>query len=275
MNRFELHCHSFYSIGKKIPCHGVPSPEDVIKQAKRIGLHGVALTDHDSAKGWKRAREEAKKQGLIFIPAIEVSTKQGHIIALGLTEPVKSWRHVEETVDAVHEQGAIVIGDHPYDIHEDGIRDWVKITDAVEIFNALSLDRISNRIADKKAHEFGMPTVVGSDAHTIDTLGYAVNIMDAENVSQVLKAIKQDKVKFERKYIPVSSLVDWTRERFVNSYFEILDYVRKNYSRPKAWLCERLLDEFIRSRSRFWYKLGEFGVDCTKVYGRVKLFRYY
>ena len=275
MNRFEFHCHSMYSRGHRIPTHGMPVPEDMIRQAKRIGLQGIALTDHDTAKGWKRAREAAKKYNMVFIPSIEVSTQQGHVLALGLTEPVKSWRDVEETVDAVHEQGGLVVGDHPYDIHGDGIRDWIKITDAVEVFNALSMDRVSNRIAERKARKMGKPMVVGSDAHTLDAIGFAVNRIDADNVSGILKAIMKGQVRFSRKYIPVRSLVDWTRERFALSYFDILNYVRANYSSPKAWLCERMLDAFIRSRSRFWYRLGEFGVHCSKVYGTVKLMRYY
>jgi len=102
-----------------------------------------------------------------------------------------------------------------------------------------------------------------------------VNIIDADTAYGVLKAIRKKRVGFERRYIPVSSLVDWTRERFMASYFDIIRHVRANYSAPKAWLCERMLDEFIRSRSRFWYKLGEFGINCSKIYGRFKLMKYY
>src|SRR5690349_360174 len=62
----DLHTHSTAS-------DGTFSPEDVVELAKRSGLVGLALTDHDTVNGVKAAAAEARKIGLTFVPGIEIS----------------------------------------------------------------------------------------------------------------------------------------------------------------------------------------------------------
>src|SRR4030042_1821987 len=119
--RFELHCHSIYSKGKKIPAEGMDSPADLVKAAKALSLDGIALTDHSTNRGWAEAKETCIKHGLVFIPAIEVSSLAGHIIGLGLNEHVKSGLSAEETLDSIREQGAVSVAAHPFDIRGGGL----------------------------------------------------------------------------------------------------------------------------------------------------------
>src|SRR5687767_12786817 len=78
----ELHCHSTAS-------DGTLSPADVVRLAKRAGLVGLALTDHDSANGVDEAAEEARNLGIEFLAGIEISAvfpKPGtlHILGYGI-----------------------------------------------------------------------------------------------------------------------------------------------------------------------------------------------
>ena len=182
--RFELYCHSSFSRGKKITLEGTASPKQIVQRAKKIGLRGIALTDHDSTSGWKEARAEAKRKGIIFIPGMEVSSRDGHIIGLGLTGPVKPGMGMGETMDRIREQGGLVVAPHPFDVRGKGIRYGMKKADAIEVFDALSIDRVSNWKCLQKAKGLGKPRVVGSDAHCLDMIGRAVNLIEADSLDK-------------------------------------------------------------------------------------------
>ena len=48
-----------------------------MREASRLGLAAIAITDHDTAAGYERAAAEAEKTGLEVVPGIEISTKYG------------------------------------------------------------------------------------------------------------------------------------------------------------------------------------------------------
>ncbi|MDR1178892.1 MAG: PHP domain-containing protein, partial [Spirochaetales bacterium] len=65
----DLHTHSRASDGSL-------NPEELIQKAARQGLRAIALTDHDTVKGLDRAKDEARKQGILFIPGIEIEIER-------------------------------------------------------------------------------------------------------------------------------------------------------------------------------------------------------
>lgn len=273
---FELHCHSWYSKGTKIPWECLMSPKDIMKTAKRLGISGVALTDHRTTKGWKEARKEAKKNGLIFIPGIELQTREGHLIALGVSDDVENYLGLEETIDRIHEQGGLAIAPHPFDLKGDGIGNkGLERVDAVEVFNPMNLDKLSNWVAEKRAKDLGKPMVVGSDAHTQKMMGYALNISGANDLDSILKEIKNNKLMFRTRYFPLKILIDWYRERFIRSYVDVLNYIGDNYVYPKALVARALLNKFIKSRNVFWDGLAHFGLGVSIAYSMFRLTRNY
>ncbi|MBD2758840.1 error-prone DNA polymerase [Yimella sp. cx-573] len=65
----ELHAHSHYSF-----LDGASSPEDLVTEAVALGLHGLALTDHDGLYGIVRLAEAAEGYGdLITMYGAELS----------------------------------------------------------------------------------------------------------------------------------------------------------------------------------------------------------
>ena len=68
MDRIDLHIHTTAS-------DGTFTPEEVVREASRIGLAAVAITDHDTAAGYARAAAEGENCGLEVVPGIEISTK--------------------------------------------------------------------------------------------------------------------------------------------------------------------------------------------------------
>ena len=70
----ELHAHSSYSF-----LDGASSPEELLEEAERLGLHALAITDHDGFYGIVRFAEAAE--------TASVKTVFGAELSLGLSEP--------------------------------------------------------------------------------------------------------------------------------------------------------------------------------------------
>ncbi len=77
----DLHSHSTASDG----CY---FPSDLVKKAVAEGLSVLALTDHDNCGGLLEAQEEAVRQGISFVPGIEINiswpTGEFHLLGLAL-----------------------------------------------------------------------------------------------------------------------------------------------------------------------------------------------
>ncbi|MBO4319579.1 MAG: PHP domain-containing protein, partial [Treponema sp.] len=78
----DLHTHSTAS-------DGTMSPSELIRYASSRKISVIALTDHDTTSGLKEACQEAAKQGITFVPGIEITvnwpTGEFHLLGLGLT----------------------------------------------------------------------------------------------------------------------------------------------------------------------------------------------
>lgn len=70
--RCDLHIHSCLS-----PCADLlMTPGNIIREALRIGLDFIAITDHNSAGNVRAAMELARDSGLKLIPGMEVETRE-------------------------------------------------------------------------------------------------------------------------------------------------------------------------------------------------------
>lgn len=80
----DLHSHSTASDGSR-------SPADVVREAKRVGLAALALTDHDTLDGIAEATRTGAELGVRVVPGIELSAVEGdvetHILGLHLSDP--------------------------------------------------------------------------------------------------------------------------------------------------------------------------------------------
>lgn len=73
----DLHTHSMHSDGRDVP-------SDVVMKAKKAGLAGLSLTDHDTYAGVQEASAKAAEIGLRFLGGVELSTvsndKEVHVL---------------------------------------------------------------------------------------------------------------------------------------------------------------------------------------------------
>ena len=259
--KFELHCHTTHSRGSKIPTEALTTPRDVFRVLKKKGFSGAAITDHDTTTGWKDARSEARRLKMVFIPGLEVSTSSGHVIGLGVTGKIAKGLPVEDTVERIHAQGGLAVAPHPFDLRSEGVGiDFMKC-DAAEIFNSLNMSRIDNWRAKRKIKNTNVTPVGGSDAHTPSMLGMTANIMEAHDLDTALEQIRKAKVVVEGSYTPVPELVRWARQRMIGSHDDILRYIGKNYSRPRAALARHMLSWFTKSESGLYRSRHSCGIQ--------------
>ena len=193
----DLHTHSFFS------GDGVSTPEELIAAARGRGLHGIALTDHNTCEGidYLTRRGLIRADGLpvngfLVIPGVEVSTADGHLLCLGVTLPNMKGVPAMEVCQAIHARGGLAIPPHPFDYLRSAIHGPVLRalpSDAVEVFNAATTFQSCNRKAYDYAQTTGLPMTAGSDAHHEDSIGTAYTILETEELTlaNVLRQIVQ------------------------------------------------------------------------------------
>ena len=211
---FDLHLHTTYSPD------GEMTPGDLVRTAVSKGLNGVAITDHNSTRGINEAREEAKKfEGFLVIPGMEVSSKEGHILALGVESPIMSGLGVAETVEKIRAAGGLPVASHPFrrftGIGEDCIR--TARFEALEVLNGRSPSR-KNLKACRLAMDLKLGLSAGSDGHKVSEVGrcYLVAESDPGSEDGFLEMIRRNKVRAwgrSASYIEVArTLAKITRE---------------------------------------------------------------
>ncbi len=196
--RFDLHIHSNYSSDSNL------AVDDILKQAVKAGLDGIAICDHNTVEGSLFAIKRVHELNLplLVIPGIEVSTTEGHIIVLGVRVNIQPDLTPEETIRIAKEKGGITIAAHPFKIHSIGNVDGLDI-DAVETFNSRCLFG-ENAQAKEMAQSIGKSQVGGSDSHMLSTIGFGFTEIQAEkNEASILHAIREGRTRSGGRVVPM------------------------------------------------------------------------
>lgn len=174
MGKADLHIHTTYSRD------GTTTVRAALKQASNVGLNVIAITDHDEIRGSLAARELAPQYRLEAIPAIEVSTREGHILALFVEEPIPAGRSLIETLLRIGDQGGIAIAPHPVNplpksLSMDALVGAVAHNSAKYILRGLEVynmgHQIFNHLAQKISPWLPLAKTAGSDSHVYWTVG--------------------------------------------------------------------------------------------------------
>ena len=197
--KIDLHVHTHYSFD------GLITPEELVFYAKKRGLDGVAITDHDRIDG---ALKIAKEINLLAIPGIEISSLNGHIIGLNLQEPVPQKLSADETVEKIHELGGLAVACHPMAFLKTSLKNRINSKfDAVEVINSSAIPfGYSVKRSREIASRLGIAQVAGSDAHYGPEIGSAYTIIEAElEIDRIIKAISKGLCQPTGEAIPLKT----------------------------------------------------------------------
>ncbi len=208
----DLHVHTSYSRD------GESRVVEVLRRASEAGLDAIAITDHDTMAGVREAM--ALHPGVLIIPGMEISTQQGHLIALGITREIPPRLDFHETVALAREQGAVLILPHPFHMWRHGVgrklRDALASVDAIEVFNSRYITGSANRKAARYAGKLGKSRVGGSDAHNARYIGFGRTLIDADrSVESILAALREGRTAASGRMTPLRT---YTRQSLSNTW---------------------------------------------------------
>ncbi len=174
----DLHVHT----SPASPCSTSPVNE-IIQEAKRIGLDGICLTDHNHVWDPDEVGDLRRKHKFLILRGNEITTDQGDMVVFGLEKAIKGIVKLEDLREEVSAAKGFIIVAHPFrgfltfGIGKLGLtaekameRPLFKYVDAIEVMNC-KVTKKENRFAAKVAEGLNLPATGGSDAHEVSEVG--------------------------------------------------------------------------------------------------------
>ena len=195
----DLHMHTTYS-------DGVADPLSMIMASIEKGLSVISITDHDTFEGSRAAMRIVKDKGLdvVVIPGNEVRVKyMGRVFDVLILCPSipqeEPPRDALRLYDYAKKHSCLYVPAHPFDVRRYGAGDLIYDLkmDALEIWNARAPTG-ANKQAITVAKELGVVGLANSDAHDVDMVGAAHNVIEVEEdptPEDVLESIVKGRVK--------------------------------------------------------------------------------
>ena len=245
MYYYDLHCHTSNS---------KDSPADIrrtVRVAKKRGIDGIAVTDHN-----KIYKGPLRIEGIDIIPGCEITLKGGgHLLSYFVTEDIKPYRGLRETVSDVKAQGGYAVLAHPLcesdgwirknEEREINVDEALEIIDGLESGNAFVSNEEMARVSEI-AERAGIIQTAGSDIHMSGQVGFVVlavkeRITKANFIEVIRKAeiIVRPEAEIFRKNVRYGKKVATNIVNLLGSYnIEFFRYlfsvlVIKNYFRLK------------------------------------------
>lgn len=195
----DLHIHTRYGDGM------ATVPELLHHVEERGDLDLIAITEHDTLRAGAQARELHARGGFRFdvICGMEVTTLDGHLLALFIDEPVESFRRIEPTLEVIHRLGGLAVAPHPLSWltrsvsarvldrvgaanGDDGV-----YFDGIEEYNMSPAGRVTSARARKLNRErFHLAAVGSSDAHFLASVGSARTRFEGTSAGDLRAAIE-------------------------------------------------------------------------------------
>jgi hypothetical protein len=198
--RADLHVHSRCS-------DGAQSPEAIVLAAARRRLDVIALTDHDDIRGALRARDAAAAEPTLGVEVVvgeEISTLNGHLLGLFLSERVPPGLSAQRTIELIHAQGGLAIAAHPFHPLRGAARGHRSLgvlvpdlpLDGLEVVNNAGVfSRLYDAWAALRNVEWMLPVTGGSDAHDVWYLGSGLTRFPGRTAAELRAALESGRTR--------------------------------------------------------------------------------
>ncbi len=169
--------------------------------ADHTDLNVIAITDHDSLAGLREAAALAPRYGLEVIPGCEVSTAEGHLLALFIDRPIQAGLSYLETILQVKAQGGLCVAPHPtargtssvtFEVLHETLRQPAAqgVLVGVEAFNAGLVYTRSNTAVAQRCQELPISQVGDSDAHILKMIGHGASEFPGRSAADLRHALE-------------------------------------------------------------------------------------
>ncbi len=217
MGLADLHIHSQYSWDGIAPVASI-----LAYAAQTAGLQVAAITDHNRIEGALEALSMAPDYGLEVVPGCEVSTAEGHLLALFVTQAIPPGLSLMETILRVGALGGLCVAPHPMagrasdSLSERAILQALRDPDArrilvgVETYNAGNvgwLYRDGNPRALLLAHRLRLAQLGASDAHMLPAIGSGKTSFPGQTAQELRQALVQRQTRAVQGITP--GVVQW------------------------------------------------------------------
>ncbi len=174
----DLHVHTLPAS----PCAS-SSVEDIILEAKRIGLDGICLTDHNYRWDPRDISALGEEHQFLVLGGNEITTVQGDMVVFGLDEDIQGIIALKDLAEKVDTAGGFIIAAHPFrgflavsgdklglDVEKAAARPMFRLVDGIETLNS-KVTEDENRFCGRVAETLNLPVTGGSDAHVVEEVG--------------------------------------------------------------------------------------------------------
>lgn len=195
MGLADLHLHTLASDG----LIGARELVDFVEHQTDLDL--IAVTDHDDTSGAALAREWAVDQHyrVQVVPGVEVTTRDGHLLALFLEERPPALKTARATAEWVRERGGLCIAPHPFtrwthSLNATAVSACLAVPGlltGVEVLNASLAGRASRPRALTLAAEYGLAQIGSSDAHMVAMIGLCRTRFHGSSIADLRLALEQ------------------------------------------------------------------------------------
>jgi predicted metal-dependent phosphoesterase TrpH len=198
----DLHTHTH-----PISWDSYLSADELVEWAKAAGLDGICLSEHDFF--WKPddLRDLAKRHDFLVLPAVEINTEDGHVLAFGLEKYVYGMHRTRELVRYVEEAKGTMVAAHPYrrqmPWHLESEEDYEEALTracgnavyancaALEVINGRSREK-ENEFSRRLCERMEMLGTAGSDCHARADIGKCATQFERDigSVGELIEELK-------------------------------------------------------------------------------------
>jgi len=233
----ELHAHcSLDPYDYRMCAH---SPEELIREAARLGYRVLAITCHDVDVWSRELSEYAEGLGITLIPGMEVHAGgRFHTLVYNFRT---GWENLStfEKIRARRGPDTLVVAPHPY------YPSWTslgsRLEKQIDLFDAIEFSGFFTRHVDfnrRAAHiglKHGKPLIGNSDAHLLWQLGRTFTWILAEpGVQPVIAAIKRGQVRIESNALSSREASSWWATALGRCIFPVHSRPTRAELRPYA-----------------------------------------
>jgi predicted metal-dependent phosphoesterase TrpH len=217
MGTADLHIHSIYSQD------ATTTVRAILKHACDVGLSVIAITDHDEIRGSLEAQQLAPKYGIEVIPGVEISTKDGHLIALFIQTLPPAGLSITDTLLHIGKQGGIAIAPHPFNnlpnsLSMEAVLGAMTNPRTKAVLKGIETHNMGTQRFDKRAQKLSvylpLAKIASSDAHIYWAIGAGRTEFEGRTAKDLRLAIENNAtvpIPYEEEF-SAKAILSWVRQ---------------------------------------------------------------